>query len=154
MNKQNNSSLFFSVSFSKGFVAPNIPIATFKHGDMILNFLLDSGADRNSIDSRMLDSLQHTAAEDNSTITLTGVGGTVDVKNCSLTFKTMEEDKEYTADFLIADLQEPFDQLFQAHGIQLHGILGSKFMRKHHIILDFQNLAAYTSPTALSQNKP
>ena len=70
MNNKDKSSLFFSVSFSKGFVAPNIPIATFKHGDVILNFLLDSGADRNSIDSRMLDKLQHSAAEDNSTITL------------------------------------------------------------------------------------
>lgn len=153
MNNKDKSSLFFSVSFSKGFVAPNIPIATFKHGDVILNFLLDSGADRNSIDSRMLDKLQHSAAEDNSTITLTGVGGTVEVKNCSLSFKTIGEDKEYTADFLIADLQQPFDQLFEAHGIQLHGILGSKFMRKYHIVLDFQNLAAYSSPTALSQNQ-
>ena len=153
MKRKDRSSLFFSVSFSKGFVAPNIPIATFKHGDLILNFLLDSGADRNSIDSRMLGKIRHSMAEDDTTVTLTGVGGTVDVKNCSLTFRTIGEDKEYKADFLIADLKEPFDQLYETHGIQLHGIIGSQFMRKHHVVLDFQNLAAYTSPTALAQNK-
>ena len=139
--KKNKSLSLFSVSFSKGFVAPNIPIATFKHEDMQLNFLLDTGSDSNSIDVNVLDKLNYNEAKDNTITHLTGVGGTQEVKSCSLTFKC--QDEEYTADFLITDFSEPFANIYEAHGIQLHGILGSKFLKENNIILDFKNLAAY-----------
>ena len=64
--KKNKSLSLFSVSFSKGFVAPNIPIATFKHEDMQLNFLLDTGSDSNSIDVNVLDKLNYNEAKDNT----------------------------------------------------------------------------------------
>lgn len=141
----NNKSIsLFSVSFKKGFVAPNIPIATVKHEDLELNFILDTGSDRNSIDSNIVDKLLTGEAKDKTAIKLTGVGGHQEVKSCSLEFQC--GDKSYKADFLITDFKEPFSAIYEEHGIQLHGIIGSQFLKENNVVLDFQNLAAYSRP--------
>ena len=140
MNKDNNISLF-AVSFKQGFVSPNVPIATFYQNGKKLNFLLDSGSDKNVIDKSILPSITHEIVKGECTC-LTGVGGVTKVETCRVTFSIEKE--EYTEDFLIADLTESFGMIENDHSITLHGIIGSSFLRKNNVVLDFKNLAAYS----------
>ena len=143
MNNKNAYS-YFQASFSKGFVAPNLPIITVKHGDIPLTFLIDTGSDDNVIDSNIVDKLETTAPKRLMHTHLTGIGGTFEVQACNLSFVC--QDEEYNADFLIRDFSDTFPVIFEAHAIQLHGMLGSKFLKENHIVLDFQNLSAYSHP--------
>lgn len=140
MNKDNNISLF-AVSFRQGFVSPNVPIATFYQGEKKLNFLLDSGSDKNVIDKGMLPYVTHETVEGES-VSLGGVGGITQVETCKVTFSV--DNEEYTEDFLVTDLSQAFGMIENDHSITLHGIIGSTFLRKNNVVLDFQNLAAYS----------
>ena len=46
-------------------------------------------------------------------------------------------------DFLINDFSDAFTSILEASGIQLHGMLGTDFLQKNNIILDFQDFVAY-----------
>ena len=141
MNEKKNNLSLFTVSFKQGFISPNIPIATFSQGDKRLNFLLDSGSENNVIDKKALVGISHKIIEGAST-TLTGVGGSSNTEICELTFKCGED--EYTEEFLVTDMSQAFGMIEDCHSIVLHGIIGSTFLRKNNIILDFKNLAAYS----------
>ena len=143
MNKNNNISLF-AVSFSQGFISPNIPIASFQQGDKDIVFLLDTGSENNVINKKALDFIdyQKHELEDGQKLTLSGVNGTTEVEHCNIKFSS--DDETYETDFLIADLEEAFNAIRKSHCITIHGILGSKFLRSHNVILDFKNLAAYS----------
>ena len=138
--KKDSISLF-TVSFKQGFVSPNIPIATFQQGDKKIVFLLDTGSENNVINKEALSYIKHEVKEGALT-TLSGVGGTKEVSHCSISF--MCDGEEYTADFLVTDLKEAFDMIEREHGITIHGIIGSVFLRENNVILDFKNLAAYS----------
>ena len=106
MNKDKNVSLF-AISFSQGFISPNIPIASFQQGDKDIVFLLDTGSDNNVINKGALDYVDHEMLDDDGNITtLSGVNGTTEVQHCSIKFSC--EDETYKANFLIADLNEAF----------------------------------------------
>lgn len=142
MNKNKSLSCFI-VSFKQGFVSPNIPIASFHQEEKDLNFLLDTGSDKNVIDETALQQFEHKMLEpdENSTTHLSGVGGTKEVSTCNLSFTCGDE--QYTADFLVTDLKEAFGLVKRDHGITIHGILGSAFLRENKVVLDFNSLAAY-----------
>lgn len=143
MNKNNNISLF-AVSFSQGFTSPNLPIASFKQGKKDIVFLLDTGSDNNVINKSALNHVEHQMItfEEGQRATLTGLNGTTNVEMCSIQFSCDEE--TYKADFLVADLEEAFGSITRSHCITIHGILGSKFLRKHNVVLDFKTLSAYS----------
>jgi predicted aspartyl protease len=142
MSKNNNISLF-AVSFSQGFTSPNIPIASFQQGDKDIVFLLDTGSDNNVINKSALDYVDHTMFEDTGgKTTLAGVNGVTEVQHCSIKF-SCEEDV-YEANFLVADLDEALNTIKKSHCITIHGILGSKFLRSHNVVLDFNSLSAYS----------
>ena len=138
----NNNKTFLSLSFSKGFTCPNIPIVTFTQGDKELNFILDTGSDDNVINRSALDYIDHEMIEHDGT--LAGVGGVFKVEACNIPFQY--EGENFVAKFLIADhLQQAFDDIRKAHAIPLHGLIGSKFLYNNNIVLDFNNLTAYNN---------
>jgi predicted aspartyl protease len=134
-----NKKSFLAISFSKGFISPNIPIATFHQGDKELNFIIDTGSDNNIIDSNVLPELQYEMVEDK--MNLTGLGGSREVGICNIVFSY--EDEEYSTPFLISDMKEAFNMIRECHAIPIHGMLGSKFLKRQNIILDFNKMVAY-----------
>lgn len=138
MNKKNNS--FLSISIAKGFCAPNIPIATFYQGDKELNFIIDTGSDDNVINEKALKDIKYDMVDHEGT--LSGVGGTSTVKACTISFQYNGE--SFTENFLVSDsLQEAFDAVRMAHAIPLHGMIGSKFLMKNNMVLDFNKMLVY-----------
>ena len=143
MNKKQNNISLFAVSFSQGFTSPNIPIASFQQGDKDIVFLLDTGSDNNVINKNALNYVEHEMVDNGEAkTTLAGVNGITEVQHCTIKFNC--DDESYKADFLIADLDEAFGSINKSHCIIIHGILGSKFLRSHNVILDFKNLSAYS----------
>lgn len=138
----NNSKSFLSISFKKSYVSPNVPVATFHQGDVSLNFILDSGADENVIDSRALSKIKYQEMEHDGN--LIGVGGTYQVKACVIDMQYAKE--SFSEKFLISDnLKESFEIVERDCEVTLHGILGSQFLRRHSLILDFGTLTAYNN---------
>lgn len=147
MKKNNNS--FLSISFSKGFCAPNIPIATFFQGDKELNFIIDTGSDDNVISREALKDIEHNMVEHHGT--LSGVGGVNQVEACQISFQY--EDETFTEKFLVSDsLKDAFDMIRSAHAIPLHGMVGSKFLMKNNMVLDFNNMLVYNNKNDISGN--
>jgi hypothetical protein len=142
MKKNINNHTLFAVSFSKGFSSPNIPIATFYQGSKKLNFILDTGSDKNVIDVNALNDIKYEKIEDGEPQTLSGVGGVQEVFECTITFANDEE--HYKANFLATDLSAAFQQIEQHHGIILHGMIGSVFLKNNHVVLDYTNMTAYS----------
>ena len=140
---KDNSISLFTASFRQGFTSPNVPLVTVHQNDKELIFLLDSGSEHNVIDKGALGLIEHTVLQD-STLpkTLSGVGGKQEVSACVITFKC--GDTDYTENFLVNDLSEALRMLKNETGVIMHGILGSQFMMKNHIVLDYQNLMAYS----------
>lgn len=143
MKKDKNLSLL-AVSFKQGFTSPNIPIVTFTQGDKELNFILDTGSDENVINKEALKEVEHTMIEipEAEKKFINGLGGGQEAEMCSVSFGS--NDGEYTETFLVVDLAGPFKSIRQDHCIPLHGMLGSNFLRKNNVTLDFKNLAAYS----------
>ena len=146
MKKNNNS--FLSISFSKGFCAPNIPIATFFQGDKELNFIIDTGSDDNVISREALKDIEHSMVEHYGT--LSGVGGVNQVEACLIPFQYGEE--AFTEKFLISDLKDAFDMIRSAHAIPLHGMIGSKFLMKNNMVLDYNKMLVYNNKNDISGN--
>lgn len=142
MDKNQKNISLFAVSFRKGFVPPKLPIATFQQGDKEISFLLDSGSNQNVINKEALEYIDHEVIKSDNNHTLSGLNGTVDVTLCSIRFTC--DNKEYTSEFLVADLKESIDGIKRDHGITIHGILGAAFFEEHDIVLDFKNLSAYS----------
>lgn len=144
MNQEEKCSIsFFTVSFAKGFTSPNIPLASFQQGNKELIFGLDSCSENNVINSEHLKDLDYKIIQNNTPRTLSGVGGTENVQMCSISFNC--DSAYFTTDFLISDsIQEALNQIKKVHGITVHGLLGSLFLKEHNIIMDFNNMVAYS----------
>ena len=139
--KKNHHNSFLSFSLAKGFTSPNIPIVTFYQGNKELNFIIDTGADDNVINKEALKDIQYEKIDHKGT--LSGVGGIYEVEGCNITFQ--HEGETFTGMFIISNtLKEAFDTIRKCHAIPLHGMLGSKFLKKNNIVLDFKNLTAYS----------
>lgn len=139
MKKDKNLALF-AISFKQGFISPNVPIITVMQGKKKLHFLLDTGCDNNVVDVNILDSLKYEKTE--GKVNLTGFGGKSEVSKCNISFEC--DNKSYTEEFLVADLTDAFTTMEDWHSIKLCGMLGSCFLRKNNLVLDFETLTLYS----------
>ena len=69
-------------------------------------------------------------------------GQTKQVKSCEITLYF--GNKGYTYNYLINDMSQAFGQIKDSTGVNLHGIIGSKFFNKFRYVLDFAELIAYS----------
>lgn len=135
-----------AVSFKPGFTSPKLPIAVFNQNGKDLIFILDSGSDKNVINTDALKLFDHKlkAIEDNDQIhQVSGVGGPQEAKICTIPFSCGEE--KFNEEFLAIDINHTLDGIRKEHCIQIHGILGSIFLQEHNIVLDYKNLVAYSA---------
>ena len=144
MNKKETSFSLFTASFKQGFTPANIPMITIHQGDKEFILVLDSGSEYNVINKEVLNNIDYTAFENDGSMptTLSGIGGKQDVSACTIKFKCNGE--EYIENFVVNDFTDSIKMMKTETGIIIHGILGSLFMRKNHIVLDYQNLMAYS----------
>lgn len=130
-----------TMSFREAMDLVELPIITFYNNNKKLNFLLDTGSDLSYINKSILPSLEY--KEINESRNIISVGGNTQSLGCcdmTVTYKN----KKFIDRFYISDLDEAFGVIKAETGVQIHGILGSKFFAKYKYILDFESLIAYS----------
>jgi predicted aspartyl protease len=136
IRKKNDS----KISFRESMDLTELPVVTFYNGDKKLNFLLDTGSNVSHINSSVIHLLDHTKT-DQKTDTIGMEGNKVSNDICKMA--VYYRNQRFEEDFIISDLNDAFDIIKQEDGVQIHGILGSKFFEKYRYILDFGELIAY-----------
>ena len=140
-NKLFNSQPENAISFKQGFELTELPICTLYQNGNLWNFLLDTGSNDSIIDKNVIDQIEHTQRNNKSEVF--GLDGQKHVVNmCDITFSYKNQDFPFY--YLIKDMSEPFGLIKQESGVNLHGIIGSKFFNKYKYILDFDELIAYS----------
>lgn len=130
-----------AISFRESMDLTGLPMVTFYQGDRKYNFLFDTGSNDNIIDANVLDAVDYEKV--NCENKLYGLDGKVHkVDRCNITFSY--KDDVYPFDYLIKDMQAPFDLIKKECGVNLHGVIGSRFFNKFKYVLDFDALIAYT----------
>lgn len=130
-----------NMSFREAMDLVELPIVTFYNKDTKLNFLLDTGSDLSYINKSILFSLEY--EEVNGSMNIISVGGNSQSLGCCDMTVTYRNQK-FIDRFYISDLDEAFGAIKAETGVQIHGILGSKFFAKYKYILDFESLIAYS----------
>lgn len=129
------------MSFREAMDLVELPIVTFYNKNTKLNFLLDTGSDLSYINKSALSSLEY--KEVNESRNIISVGGNSQSLGCCDMAVTYRNQK-FIDRFYISDLDEAFGAIKAETGVQIHGILGSKFFAKYKYILDFESLIAYS----------
>ena len=129
------------MSFREAMDLVELPVVTFYNKDTKLNFLLDTGSDLSHINKSVLPSLEYKEIKESRNIIC--AGGNMQSLNCcdmTVTYKN----QKFIDRFYISDLDEAFGAIKTETGVQIHGILGSKFFAKYKYIIDFEKLIAYS----------
>lgn len=131
-----------SMSFKEAMDLAELPVVTFYNGNVKLNFLLDTGSNRNTINSTVLSSLNYKKIneKDSPVIGFNGTASIAEFVEMDFTYKN----RSYTSEFQVLDMQEAFSQVKAETGVQIHGILGSLFFQEYEYVLDFESLIAYS----------
>lgn len=131
-----------TMSFMESMNLVDLPVVTFFQDNNKFNFLLDTGSSNSIINKSILPNLNYKVIKENAS-TLMGMDGIKhDVDTCEIT--VFYKEREYTSEYLIQDMTNPFESIKQASGVTIHGILGSKFFNRFKYILDFNELIAYS----------
>lgn len=129
------------ISFKETLDLTDLPIITFKHKDLKLNFLLDTGATESIINSNVLDYCDYRELQELRNLSgLDGIQRQTNMVKMELSYNSTV----YPEDFISTDMSETFGQIKAETGVNLHGILGSNFFQKYKYIIDFDKLVAYS----------
>lgn len=129
-----------AISFKEGLDLTELPIATFNCGNKKLHFLLDTGSNISYINQDVLTEIEYSITGNCSKVV--GMEGNAAEINHYL-IKIGYKDNIFEEEFGAANLTNAFQAINKESGVELHGILGSKFFEKYKYILDFKELTAY-----------
>lgn len=128
------------ISFREAMDLVELPVITFYNGDRKINFLLDTGSNISYLNKSVVSSLvvESTGEESN----IIGIeGNKVNCKICKMIIR--RKNQKFEEEFSIADLDKAFRIVREESGVQIHGILGSRFFEKYKYVLDFKDYIAY-----------
>lgn len=128
------------ISFREAMDLAELPVITFYNGDKKINFLLDTGSNISYLNESIVSSLVTELTGEESNII--GIeGNKVNCKICKMIIR--RKNQEFEEEFSIADLDKAFSIVKKESGVQIHGILGSRFFEKYKYVLDFKDYVAY-----------
>lgn len=128
------------ISFREAMDLAELPVITFYNGDKKINFLLDTGSNISYLNESIVSSLVTESTGEESNII--GIeGNKVNCKICKMIIR--RKNQEFEEEFSIADLDKAFSIVKKESGVQIHGILGSRFFGKYKYVLDFKDYIAY-----------
>lgn len=128
------------ISFREAMDLAELPVITFYNGDKKINFLLDTGSNISYLNESIVSSLVTESTGEESNII--GIeGNKINCKICKMIIR--RKNQEFEEEFSIADLDKAFSIVKKESGVQIHGILGSRFFEKYKYVLDFKDYIAY-----------
>lgn len=119
----------------------DLPVVTMMNDGKKYNFMLDTGSTDNHIS--MVASKLISGVPSENTLNVKGFNGG-ESKNQGYSIKLNYKDREFHIEaFVSTSLDNTFDWIKKDTGVQLHGIIGNKFLQEYGYILDFYNLKVY-----------
>ena len=122
----------------------SIPFIKVKHNNIQFNLVIDTGCTISCIDKNVLDLLIHNVTQESVEGIIFANGDTNDsipIVEIPITIG----DEEYVERFNAVDFSAMSQQVKNSFGITVRGLLGSEFLYKHSLILDFdKHLIRYT----------
>lgn len=109
------------------------------------NFVLDTGATINVLDSKVLEDIPiGVDIELKKGKGFIGAGDTAKQSSQVCTLPLTYNKQLFTESFDITNLSEMFDYVEKKEGVRIHGILGSGFFKKHQWTIDFDKMVVWT----------
>ena len=122
----------------------SIPFIKVKHNNITFNLVVDTGCTMSCIDKNILDLLLHKTTNDYTDGLISAEGGNDD-KVPIIEMPITIGDQNYIEQFNAVDFKDMAQQVKDSFGITIRGLLGSEFLYKHSLILDFdKHLIRYT----------
>lgn len=137
----------FSISIAEHIDSVGLPIVEFTCGGKELSFIIDSGSNGCHINKSVVEELNlatyiHQKKEGVVELVSTGNGlAKAATERCEITLSL--EGYDFNVDFSVDSLDSAFDFIKETDGVQLHGILGTNFLRANNWTIDFANNAVY-----------
>lgn len=133
-------------SIAYGIEKINVPCIVAHCKDEEFYFLIDTGASENHLIAYAYhyfkESFDDVIIDAEGMSTTTGLGGSFESKKCSFSFsigRTWFEDT-----FVLIPNQKVFGRLSEKMDGPIVGILGGKFLKENHIVIDYANNSLYT----------
>lgn len=129
-----------TVSFQEAMDLVELPIITIQNNNTKLNLLLDTGSNSSYISPNALEGLKYEEIKISNT-TIGFRGEATHTRGCNMEIKYKK--LSFIDTFIIMESDDVFTALKQEYGVQVHGILGSKFFDRYSYVIDFGELIAY-----------
>lgn len=123
----------------------SIPFIKVKHNNISFNLVIDTGCTTSCIDKEILDLLVHNVTNQ-ATDGIIYANGDNDDKVQIVEIPITIGDQNYVEQFNAINFRGMSQQVKDCFGITVRGLLGSEFLYKHSLILDFdKHLIRYTN---------
>jgi hypothetical protein len=125
-----------TINFEKSFNETNLIIASFTQGKRIWNFIIDSGASQSHIASDFCDDFLGRRFNEN--LNIKGVGAETCNHSILATLELRRKNFHKVMNVKVFPL-ESLNESLNCMSIPAHGILGSDFLIKNNVVIDFKN---------------
>ena len=129
------------ISFRESLDLTGLPVITFHQGKVRLNFMLDTGSNKNIIDKAIISRIETIPIKGKTSIM--GFNGQKEVAT-NVKVRIAHKNKVFESTFQVLDMSTPFGEIKKEFGVTIHGILGNTFMQKYKYILNFDEMVAYS----------
>ena len=137
----------FAISITESLESLKLPMVYFTCRGRELAFIFDTGSDGSHINKSVveelnLDTFNIAPAEGKVSVVSTG-NGLMEASNEWCKIKLSLEDYDFGVECSVENLDPVFNFIKENDGVQLHGILGTIFLRANNWTIDFANKVAY-----------
>lgn len=130
------------ISFKESMDLAELPVITFYQENEKFNFLLDTGSNDSHICAEAAKRIKGTSQPEARSIQ--GIGGETLIEN-SIDTTINYKAQKYKINLLIGEhLNEAFRAIKETTGVQVHGLIGNRFLSDNKYTLDFKELVAYS----------
>lgn len=117
------------------------PIIMLENNGKILNFVVDTGANKSMIDSTVLQECNYKKL--NKKTNNIGIEGKAEALN-NIQMNLKGRKSEYVEEFNVTDLSTVVEHIKNNTGVTIHGLIGTPFLTKYNYVLDFEELVIYS----------
>lgn len=132
------------ISIKESMDLTDLPVVTMLNNGTKLNFLLDTGSDKSHLNSSVIKKIKDYERMEGMNTDLISATGVVNSQNNWIKMPLQYKKETFIEEFMLINLDDPFNAIKEESGVQIHGILGNSFFKKYRYILDFDELVAYT----------
>ena len=129
-------------SFEDTMGAHKVPIVSFEHKGKVVNFVIDSGASHSIINTSSIDKFEYTLLE-NAGGKVYGIDGNA-VQTRLANIEITKNGHVFRDIFQVLSVPG-LDKINKKNGVEVHGILGSEFLKRYQFLINYKHLRAYTN---------